>query len=172
VPPPLQVANAAYARAVRNCPWVGGLWARALQALERGGGGDPEHQQLYERALQAGLQVRRGAAGCWLLAAGCWLLYGAWREGPSWPCAHVWGQDRHAHAPHRTRRLQTYEDYQEVLLARADCLRRRLAGSKEDAAAAAAFRAHMQQVGQAGVGEGGRAGREARLLAQAARGAA
>jgi hypothetical protein len=70
-----QVVNAAYARAVRNCPWVGSLWARALQALERSGGGDPEHKQLYERALQAGLQVSAACLpaclpGC--LAA--WLL--------------------------------------------------------------------------------------------------
>eukprot|EP00887_Chlorella_sp_A99_P001390 scaffold8.g1390.t1 len=59
------VVGPAYTRALRNCPWVGTLWARALRALERAGGGaergageggDDAHGALYERALAAGLQ--------------------------------------------------------------------------------------------------------------------
>ncbi|BDA40979.1 Squamous cell carcinoma antigen recognized by T-cells 3 [Coccomyxa sp. Obi] len=45
-----------YERAVRNCPWVGALWARGLWALERGGLSDEEHAAFHARALQAGLQ--------------------------------------------------------------------------------------------------------------------
>jgi hypothetical protein len=62
------VVDAAYARGVRNCPWVGALWARALRALERGGGGGgggegvaAAHEKLYQAALAAGMQVGRGA---------------------------------------------------------------------------------------------------------------
>jgi hypothetical protein len=46
-----------YARAVRNCPWVGALWARALRALERSGAPEEEQAALFERALAAGMQV-------------------------------------------------------------------------------------------------------------------
>lgn len=53
---PLQV----YARAVRNCPWVGSLWAAALRAHERLGGPDDEHEAMAARALAAGMQVRLG----------------------------------------------------------------------------------------------------------------
>jgi hypothetical protein len=63
------VVDAAYARAVRNCPWVGSLWARAMRALERGGassgassgGAGAAHEALYKAALAAGMQV--GAPG-------------------------------------------------------------------------------------------------------------
>jgi hypothetical protein len=61
------VVNAAYARALRNCPWVGQLWSRALRALERSGAADEQHEALYTRALSAGLQVhglQRGAGLC------------------------------------------------------------------------------------------------------------
>ncbi len=60
------MVNAAYGRAVRNCPWVGQLWARALHALERSAAPAEQHQQLYERSLQAGLQV--GASLAWVIA--------------------------------------------------------------------------------------------------------
>ena len=100
------VVDAALARAVRNCPWVGALWARALRAAELGGSGgsggaaaaaaaaagaaEERHRALYEAALAAGMQ------------------------GP--------------------------EDYMDVLLARADFLRRRIVapatgGSSEGAGA-------------------------------------
>lgn len=52
------VINAAYSRALRNCPWVGMLWGRALRALERSGAPEDQHAALYDRALAAGLQVR------------------------------------------------------------------------------------------------------------------
>ncbi len=52
------VINATYKRAVRNCPWNGELWARALRALEASGADvAAEHEALYQQALQAGLQV-------------------------------------------------------------------------------------------------------------------
>ena len=64
------VVNAVYARAVRNCYWVGALWARAMRALGRlgaGGGGTgctaattAEQEGLYRRALQSGMQVGQG----------------------------------------------------------------------------------------------------------------
>ncbi|KAI8465892.1 MAG: hypothetical protein J3K34DRAFT_452483 [Monoraphidium minutum] len=103
------VVDATYARARRNCPWVGALWARSLRALERGGGGGggggggAAHEEVYQDALKAGMQ------------------------GP--------------------------EDYMEVLLARADFLRRAAAPPAADAAAdaraeapaaaAGALRAHF-----------------------------
>jgi hypothetical protein len=49
----------AYARAVRNCPWVGALWAAALRAMERTGAPDEQHAALAEKALTAGMQVSR-----------------------------------------------------------------------------------------------------------------
>ncbi|KAL4457863.1 hypothetical protein ABPG75_012728 [Micractinium tetrahymenae] len=50
------VVNSVYARAVRNCPWVGQLWGRALRALERSGAPEEQHAAMYEKALTAGLQ--------------------------------------------------------------------------------------------------------------------
>ena len=70
-----------YDRALRNCYWVGALWARAIRAAARGGGGPSsaaaagskggdtppseaslkQQAELYERAMRAGLQVRGGA---------------------------------------------------------------------------------------------------------------
>lgn len=65
-----------YDRALRNCYWVGALWARAIRAAARGGGGASaaatgskggdvppsaaslkQQAELYERAMKAGLQV-------------------------------------------------------------------------------------------------------------------
>ena len=52
------IVNAVYSRAVRNCPWVGTLWANALRALEMTASLDlDEHTKLYSKALQAGLQT-------------------------------------------------------------------------------------------------------------------
>ncbi|KAF8058134.1 sart3 [Scenedesmus sp. PABB004] len=51
-----RLINKAYARAVRNCPWVGSLWSSALRAHERLDGPDAEHEAMAERALAAGLQ--------------------------------------------------------------------------------------------------------------------
>lgn len=47
----------AYARATRNCPWVGALWAARLAAMERLGGGDAAGDEAYQEALTAGMQV-------------------------------------------------------------------------------------------------------------------
>jgi hypothetical protein len=62
------VVDAVYGRALRNCPWVGAMWGRALRALERGaggGGGEAAHAAMYEAALKAGLQVGgRFVFGC------------------------------------------------------------------------------------------------------------
>ena len=54
------MVNSVYARAVRNCPWVGQLWGRALRALERSGAPEEQHAALYDKALAAGLQVGVG----------------------------------------------------------------------------------------------------------------
>ncbi len=58
------VVNRVYRRAVRNCPWVGQLWARALRALERGGAPDADQAHLYSAALAAGLQVSNEDCVC------------------------------------------------------------------------------------------------------------
>ena len=55
------VINAVFARAVRNTPWVGVMWARALQALERSGAPEEEQAAVYQRATAAGLQVRESS---------------------------------------------------------------------------------------------------------------
>jgi hypothetical protein len=57
------VIDAVYARALRNCPWVGALWGRALRALERGGAGEARYGEVYEKALKAGMQVRGPKGG-------------------------------------------------------------------------------------------------------------
>lgn len=50
--------NAVYSRALRNCPWVGSLWANALRALELSTVFDEQqHATIYSSALQAGLQT-------------------------------------------------------------------------------------------------------------------
>ena len=50
--------NSVYGRALRNCPWVGSLWANALRALElRSTCDEQQHASLYGAALQAGLQM-------------------------------------------------------------------------------------------------------------------
>lgn len=50
--------NSVYSRALRNCPWVGSLWANALRALELHSTCDEQqHASLYSAALQAGLQT-------------------------------------------------------------------------------------------------------------------
>ena len=52
------IITAVYTRAVKNCPWVGSLWAGALRALELNPDLDVEqHNKLYSQALQAGLQT-------------------------------------------------------------------------------------------------------------------
>lgn len=56
------VVNAVYARAVRNCPWVGRLWAAALLSAEAGGCSEEQHGALYAEALAAGMQVGGCAA--------------------------------------------------------------------------------------------------------------
>lgn len=62
-PRPAAVVNRVYARALRNCPWVGQLWGRALRALERSGAPEEEHAAMYDKALAAGLQVRQAGRG-------------------------------------------------------------------------------------------------------------
>ena len=115
------VVNAVYARAVRNCPWVGPLWARALRALERCGAGEERHAALYREALAAGLQVGAGLG----------------RRGSMSAKMPSNLTDSYAAAAASTS-SQSYEDYLEVMLARLDCLRRRCgggAGGDGDAAA-------------------------------------
>ncbi|KAF6257164.1 hypothetical protein COO60DRAFT_1271527 [Scenedesmus sp. NREL 46B-D3] len=63
--------NKAYARAVRNCPWVGGLWAAALRAMEHTGAPDEEHAALAERALAAGMQGPEDYLSVLLARADC-----------------------------------------------------------------------------------------------------
>ncbi len=52
-----------YGRAARNCPWMGCVWERAVRALDRAGAEPEQVEEMYGRALQAGLQVgdRRAA---------------------------------------------------------------------------------------------------------------
>lgn len=59
------VINQVYGRALRNCPWMGPLWARGLRALQRGGGSLQQHEEMYNKALQAGMQVRAVLLACW-----------------------------------------------------------------------------------------------------------
>lgn len=47
-----------YARAARNCPWVGTVWGRYVNALDRSGAAEEQQATVYARALSAGLQVR------------------------------------------------------------------------------------------------------------------
>eukprot|EP00775_Hariotina_reticulata_P001716 gene1716-2059_t len=65
------VINKVYARAVRNCPWVGALWAAALRALERCGGTDEQHAALTEKALTAGMQGPEDYMSVLLARADC-----------------------------------------------------------------------------------------------------
>ena len=51
-----RLVHAVYRRALRNCPWVGALWAGALRAAERLGSPESDQQSLYNEALQAGMQ--------------------------------------------------------------------------------------------------------------------
>ena len=53
-----QLVHAVYQRALRNCPWVGSLWAGALRATERLGSPHSDLESLYDRALQAGMQTQ------------------------------------------------------------------------------------------------------------------
>ncbi|KAK9841647.1 hypothetical protein WJX74_009405 [Apatococcus lobatus] len=50
------LVHAVYQRALRNCPWVGSLWAGALRAAERLGSSTEAQDSLYNQALQAGMQ--------------------------------------------------------------------------------------------------------------------
>ena len=108
-------AGPAYARAVRNCPWVGQLWARSLRALERGaatGEGAPTAGAAgagaAEVAAATGAPAEEGAEG------------GAAASAPGVEQEHAALYQRALAAG-----LQGYEDYLGVVLARADCLRRR-----------------------------------------------
>ncbi len=53
-----QLVHAVYQRALRNCPWVGPLWAGALRAAERLGSPQADQESLYNQALQAGMQTQ------------------------------------------------------------------------------------------------------------------
>eukprot|EP00850_Spirogloea_muscicola_P000612 SM000002S05692 [mRNA] locus=s2:1682230:1687648:+ [translate_table: standard] len=59
----------AYARAVRNCPWVGGLWSRYLLALERASASEDSISTVFEQALQAGIQGAEEITGIFLTRA-------------------------------------------------------------------------------------------------------
>ena len=69
------IAVPVYARAARNCPWVGVIWGRYLNALERQGVDDAEHAAAYQRATGSGLQVH-DLTSCLLTlllpAPACW----------------------------------------------------------------------------------------------------
>lgn len=51
------VVNDVYARATRNCYWVGGLWTAALRALDRFNASKQELDAMCKAALAAGMQV-------------------------------------------------------------------------------------------------------------------
>ena len=53
-----KLVQAVYQRALRNCPWVGSLWAGALRAAERLGSSQSDQESLYNQALQAGMQTQ------------------------------------------------------------------------------------------------------------------
>lgn len=91
-----RVTNDVYARAVRNCPWLGRLWAAALRALERGKCPAEEHGALYDRALLAGLQVR---AACLAVASHVVVGVGipGWSAATSRDYASQACEDRHYH---------------------------------------------------------------------------
>lgn len=124
------MVNAAYARAVRNCPWVGQLWGRALRALEQSEAPEEQHAALYDRALAAGLQVGRWGGGLHTIAPAST----AWHDGKGGPPQSPLLVRAGYHAANLYCMLprlycfivpQSYEDYLEVVLARLDCLRRR-----------------------------------------------
>ena len=52
------LVHGVYQRALRNCPWVGSLWAGALRAVERLGSPDADQERIYNQALQAGMQTQ------------------------------------------------------------------------------------------------------------------
>lgn len=64
-----------YGRAARNCPWMGCVWERAVRALDRAGAEPEQVEEMYGRALQAGLQV--GAAAAAGMGAQGWVGAGA-----------------------------------------------------------------------------------------------
>ena len=71
------IVKGVFARAVRNTPWVGVVWARALNALERSGASGEEQSALYQRATSASLQVCRRLCSCrrWLASRlRCWVV--------------------------------------------------------------------------------------------------
>ncbi|GLC34775.1 hypothetical protein PLESTB_001162500 [Pleodorina starrii] len=49
--------NDVYGRAVRNCPWVGAVWERAIRALDRTAAPPEAVDEMYDKALKAGLQT-------------------------------------------------------------------------------------------------------------------
>ena len=53
-----RLVHAVYRRALRNCPWVGSLWAGAMRAAERLGSPESDLEALYNEALQAGMQTQ------------------------------------------------------------------------------------------------------------------
>ena len=64
------IVNGVFARAVRNTPWVGAIWARALNALERSSTPDDEQAAMYQRATSASLQVMTINACCVIVFTG------------------------------------------------------------------------------------------------------
>nr|XP_024368844.1 squamous cell carcinoma antigen recognized by T-cells 3-like isoform X2 [Physcomitrium patens] len=50
------VLRSVYARAVRNCPWVGALWTKYMLALERAAAPETELSVVFETALGCGFQ--------------------------------------------------------------------------------------------------------------------
>ncbi|KFM22470.1 Squamous cell carcinoma antigen recognized by T-cells 3 [Auxenochlorella protothecoides] len=53
-----RLITSAYARATRNCPWVGQLWERRIRALHRAGAAEGELAAVYGEALAAHVPVR------------------------------------------------------------------------------------------------------------------
>ncbi|KAG0604876.1 hypothetical protein M758_9G015600 [Ceratodon purpureus] len=60
-----------YARAVRNCPWVGALWTKYILALERAAAPEPEISSVFERALGGGFQTPNEYEDVYLTRAHC-----------------------------------------------------------------------------------------------------
>lgn len=52
-----RLITSAYARATRNCPWVGQLWERRIRALHRAGAAEGELAAVYGEALAAHVPV-------------------------------------------------------------------------------------------------------------------
>lgn len=73
---------ALWERAVRNCPWMGAMWVRAMRALDRQAA---DVGKVYKAAMAAGLQV----CTRWGLRPRWWLHHCCDTQGGQLPPVHI-----------------------------------------------------------------------------------